>query len=655
MNPSDLQGWAKNLLEGLQDLDRTAGGLAGARGATAGPGFPSAGLPGVDPAEKILFPDRYEVLEELARGGMAVVFRARDLRLGREVALKALRPEVAGNSAAVSRMVREARAIASLNHPNILKLYDVAESPSPYLVVELVRGRTLEKVFAERGWGTRERVRVLEVVARALHAVHLKGVVHRDLKPGNIMVDFSGRVVVMDFGLAHLAGAETRLTRTGGPVGTPLYMSPEQVTGDPDRLDPRTDVYALGVILYEALTGQPPHCAGTAAALYHRILSEDPVPPRRLDRRVPADLETACLRAMARQPRDRYASALEFAEDLRRVLAEEPIAARPMGLGTRFARRIARRKGRLAAAACLLGCLALCAGLAETLRRKEAQLTAREAQLNGTQKEIIDHLAVTCEACLEAALDLRRAGTTAAMARHAAKVEEISARVRAELPGRAEPHYWWGRMLRALMRDREALAEQERALSKDPGFAPSRYERAILRARLAVEEARTGPSAAAQREALLDDLAKVEAGAAHLRPAELEGARALGDWLSGRADAARERLERAVREWPDLEEARSLLAEIEIERGRFAEAVWWLTEGAARDAGFAPYPARRGTAHAAWASSGGSPSVPLLRAAESDFEEALRLTPDPSSQAVLRESLRKCRELLGGSSAGTPR
>jgi tRNA A-37 threonylcarbamoyl transferase component Bud32 len=283
---------------------------------------------------------RFEILGPLGEGATAVVHRARDAALGRVVALKVLR---AGKLTDVlrERFRREARAVAGLSHPNVVTVYDAdAEADPPWLAMELVDGRPLSE--AEPG----ARLALLEKAARGVAAAHAAGIVHRDLKPANILVTASGEPKVGDFGLAHVLDTRSELTRTGTTLGTPLYMAPEQVEGRPEAISPRTDVYALGAMLYEILAGRPPIVGESLAELYRRIVAEDPAP-------LAGDAGRVALKALDKDPARRYADAGEFADDLRRHLNGEPVLARPLGVTGRFVRRNRRALvlGLLAAAA----------------------------------------------------------------------------------------------------------------------------------------------------------------------------------------------------------------------------------------------------------------------------------------------------------------
>ncbi|MBI2933201.1 MAG: serine/threonine protein kinase [Planctomycetes bacterium] len=405
-------------------------------------------------------PERYELLGELGRGGLAIVYRARDRLLDREVAIKMLRPEFAQQPKSLARMQREARAIASLDHRNIVRLYDVLNDA---LVMELVPGNCLDF----RALSLPDRLRALEDIARAVHVAHERGIIHRDLKPGNVLREQTGRVVVTDFGLAHLAETRSRLTRSGTTLGTPLYMAPEQIRGQP--IDRRADIYALGVMLYEAIAGQPPFQADTIAELYHKVLSRQPPPLKG----VPTDLVTLCDRTLAKEPRDRYSSSTALADDLARYLAGKPIQNRPMSSWTRLARHLGRRKA--VAGALILTGIFLSIGTITFLRLRQTR-----QDITDTRAALLEEMRSTSAASLEAVLDLRRVGKVDRMIEHAAKVFDACQKVTHDLPQLAEPHYLRGRMLRAQMRFVEALDEQQKALAKDPFYAPALYERLVL-------------------------------------------------------------------------------------------------------------------------------------------------------------------------------
>ena len=312
--------------------------------------------------------ERYDVLERIGAGGAAVVYRAFDRELQRPVALKVLR-ELPGE-AERERFRREARAAAALNHPNVVAVHDVGTTDErPYLVMELVEGTPLDAARADGAF-----LELLTQTARGVGAAHDRGIVHRDLKPGNVLVTRDGTAKVSDFGLA-LWSDSARLTRTGATVGTPLYMAPEQVKGD--AITTRTDVYALGAMLYEALTGRPPHTGKSAADLYARIVRDDPVKPRRLAPKAPAALESVALKALAKDPAARYADAHDFADDLQRYREGRPVVGRPQ----RFGRRAKRVSAAAVAIAGIAVAIVLFArdGVPEALRTKRERI---ETQLN---------------------------------------------------------------------------------------------------------------------------------------------------------------------------------------------------------------------------------------------------------------------------------
>lgn len=300
----------------------------------------------------------FRVLAELGRGGMGIVYRAYDTALARTVALKVLRWERVDDQAR-SRFVREAQAAARLEHENVVAVYAVVNPPDgpPYLVMRYVAGQTLrERIDAHGPLEAREAARLVAQVADGLAAAHRAGLVHRDVKPANIMLDSDlRRARIMDFGLVRILEQAGGATLEGTIPGTPEYMSPEQIR-DPAVVDERSDVYGLGVSLYEGLTGAVPF-RGTTTMVLQQVVSDEPISPRRLSDRVPRDLETVCLKAMAKEPGRRYQSAALLRDDLNRWLGGEPIRARPAGRlekAWRWCRRRPREATLLAAVAILV-------------------------------------------------------------------------------------------------------------------------------------------------------------------------------------------------------------------------------------------------------------------------------------------------------------
>ena len=301
---------------------------------------------------------RYQIETRLGEGATAVVYRAMDRELRRPVAIKVLRQGTAFTEIGRKRFHREAQVAGGISHPNIVAVHDSGEvGGQPYLVMELVEGQPLSAILSLRKYEQRTMVELLEKVARGVAAAHDKGVVHRDLKPANIMVTAQGEPKVGDFGLVHLMGSETGLTRTGATLGTPLYMAPEQISGGAAPISPASDVYALGAILYEILTGRPPHIGESVAEIYGKVVNEDPLPPRRLHAKAPRDLETVALKALERDPGRRYADARGFADDLRRHLDGDPVQARPATAVTRFVKWTRRHRAASSAGGVVLAAI----------------------------------------------------------------------------------------------------------------------------------------------------------------------------------------------------------------------------------------------------------------------------------------------------------
>jgi serine/threonine-protein kinase len=290
----------------------------------------------------------YVVTALLGRGGMGSVYCARHLRLGRMVALKM----ISGDHASPERLARfqaETLALARLQHPHIVQIYEVSESRGlPYFAMEFLEGGGLDRKLAGRPQPPKDAAGTVELLARAIDAAHQQGIVHRDLKPANILLTRDGQPKISDFGLVKRLEGDLSQTRTGDILGTPIYMAPEQVAGSHKAIGAGTDIYALGAILYEMLTGRPPFRGTTAVETFELIRSAEPVPVRRLQPGVPRDLETICLKCLEKAPDKRYASARALADDLGRFQANQPIAARRAGLAYRLG-KWARRRPALAA------------------------------------------------------------------------------------------------------------------------------------------------------------------------------------------------------------------------------------------------------------------------------------------------------------------
>jgi eukaryotic-like serine/threonine-protein kinase len=281
---------------------------------------------------------RYELDGIVGRGGMAEVFRARDIRLDRIVGVKTLRDDLARDQTFQARFRREAQSAASLNHPSIVAVYDTGEdmagnTPVPYIVMEFVDGRTLRDLLRDDRRLLPERAaEITDGVLRALDYSHRNGIVHRDIKPGNVMLTRSGEVKVMDFGIARaVSDSQMTMTQTAQVIGTAQYLSPEQARGE--RVDARSDLYSTGCLLYELLTGRPPFTGDSPVAIAYQHVKEDPVPPSQVDPEVPPWADAIVLKAMEKSPADRYQSAGEMRTDIQRALSGAPLAAPMPGNG----------------------------------------------------------------------------------------------------------------------------------------------------------------------------------------------------------------------------------------------------------------------------------------------------------------------------------
>ncbi|MFL5243941.1 MAG: protein kinase domain-containing protein [Gemmataceae bacterium] len=279
----------------------------------------------------------YEILGKLGRGGMGVVYQARHIQSQRLVAIKMLREGIQTGTDLAERFRREADVLASLKHPNIVDFVEVGrQGACAYFVMELVTGGSLARKLAGQPQPPRDAAELVETLARAIHASHQAGIVHRDLKPSNVLLTAEGKLKVSDFGLAKRLDSDIRQTSTGAILGTPGYMAPEQASGRTRAIGPATDIYALGVILYETLTGRVPFQAPTLLETLELVRSQDAVPPRHIRPDVPRDLETICLKCLHKDPARRYATAADLADDLRRYLEDRPITARKVGLRERL-------------------------------------------------------------------------------------------------------------------------------------------------------------------------------------------------------------------------------------------------------------------------------------------------------------------------------
>jgi serine/threonine-protein kinase len=296
--------------------------------------------------EPIVLGGRYRVEEELGRGGMAKVYRGNDTVLSRPVAVKILAPQFADDPSFVDRFRREAQAAARLNHPNLVSVYDTGSDDGVhFIVMEYVEGKTLADYLTGGGRIMPQRaIEIAEAVSQALTAAHAQGVIHRDIKPGNIMITPSGDVKVADFGIARMIASAETIAQTAAVLGTAAYLSPEQAQGQP--VDQRSDLYSLGCVLYEMVAGRPPFTGDSPVAVASKQVLEQPVPPSRLNPDVSPQLDAVIMRTLAKNPANRYESAEEFRRDLERARRGDPVEATPLLPESAATQVISRPGGR---------------------------------------------------------------------------------------------------------------------------------------------------------------------------------------------------------------------------------------------------------------------------------------------------------------------
>jgi hypothetical protein len=493
------------------------------------------------PADLPLLPG-YEILGELGRGGMGVVYKARQVRLQRLVALKMILAGAHAGPQELARFRREAEAVAQLQHPHIVQIYEVGEQKGqPYFSLEFVDGGSLAQKLAGTPLPAYQAAQLVETLARAVHAAHERDIIHRDLKPANVLLTAHGTPKVTDFGLAKRLDAGPGLTESGAIVGTPSYMAPEQARGKTKEIGPACDVYALGAIFYELLTGRPPFRAETPLDTVLQVLQDEPVAPSRLQPKLPRDLETICLKAMAKTPARRYATAQALAEDLRRFLNHEPITARSVGAYERVTKWVRRRPMVASLLAALLICLTVAGGsvvyglrqdvkrqteiaIQERANAQEQRRLAKEAQ---DERDNANNARAELEATLAQSL-LRPLGHQEGMVN---EFEREALRELAENPSR---RVWLLFIQKALDRPhtaRQLRNRRELALHATVGLDRSRRQQIeeLLLARL--RDDRTGPR-------VREDCALVGTALGNASPAFAGAvARALIDGMAKTSDA----------------------------------------------------------------------------------------------------------------------
>jgi tRNA A-37 threonylcarbamoyl transferase component Bud32 len=397
----------------------------------------------------------YELLEEIARGGMGVVYKARQKSLNRIVALKLILSGQLASDDEIQRFHTEAEAAANLDHPGIVPIYEVgALAGQHYFSMGYVEGQSLAAQISSRPLPPREAAETVCSVAEAVHFAHQAGVIHRDLKPANILLDRAGHPRVTDFGLAKRVKGDSHLTGTGQILGTPSYMPPEQATGSADQIGPVSDVYALGAVLYALLTGRPPFYAASPLETLVQVVRQEPVSPRQLNAQVPRDLETIALKCLEKNASRRYATAQELADELGRYLAGEPIQARPISPDERLWRWCRRHPARaVAAGTVLLSLLIVLVGGTWFNRRLQQQLRQTEAAEQQLQ------ITLTREAAERLDSDLKQLAT----------IPQLMA---ATLAHRSD---WTAEQLEAWMR--ESLQKDNRVFGTCVAFEPRQFDR----------------------------------------------------------------------------------------------------------------------------------------------------------------------------------
>ena len=282
------------------------------------------------PGQQLSYVGNYELLEEIARGGMGIVYKARQETLGRIVAVKMIVAGRLANEQDVQRFQSEAQAAASLQHPNIVSIHEVGQHEGwHYFSMDYVEGRDLSKILRENLLSANQAATYVRQMAETIHYAHQQGILYRDLKPSNILIDSQDQVYITDFGLAMRVEGGNDLTRTGQILGTPSYMPPEQAQGKRSLIGPGSDVYSLGAVLYECLTGRAPFRADSVLKTIEQVIHAEAASPRTLNAAIPRDLETICLKCLEKEPQRRYATAELLANDLGCFLKGEPIVARP--------------------------------------------------------------------------------------------------------------------------------------------------------------------------------------------------------------------------------------------------------------------------------------------------------------------------------------
>lgn len=391
---------------------------------TTGPNGPSSHhpiLPSVKPGDSLTYVGEYRILEEIARGGMGVVYRARHEQLGRDVALKMILTGALANRSEVDRFRREAKSAATLRHPNIVAVHEIGDHQgSHYFTMDYIESVSLSDRLREGSLPPIDAAKLLETIAQATHHAHKQGILHRDLKPANVLIDNLGQPHITDFGLAKTiiatdAESQAEITQTGQIIGTPSYMAPEQAAAKHQLVSVASDVYSLGGILYACLSGRAPFVAESTLETLRRVIHEEPLPTRILNPRVPKDLETVCLKCLSKEPHHRYHTADALAADLRRYLEGRPVVARPVNVFIKTW-RIAKRNPWPALALSLVVLIACISPLITIQQMRQSRLMSINSRKIQQQNDEITDLLNSQQRSLQLAIAAEKRATASATA-----------------------------------------------------------------------------------------------------------------------------------------------------------------------------------------------------------------------------------------------
>ncbi|MHC4941429.1 MAG: protein kinase domain-containing protein [Planctomycetota bacterium] len=439
--------------------------------------FDTHSQPVFAPIEALIGTDlgHYHIVDEIGRGSMGVVFEAAHKITKQSVALKVLPPHISGSDKVIRRFLREAESVAKLNHPNIVKIYDIGQKASLYFyAMELIDGDPLDEILKAGSLPTFKRVgKLMAQACEAVHFAHQHHIIHRDIKPGNIIVEQGDKVVITDFGLARQEKAAT-LTESGALVGTPIYMSPEQVIGKRGGVDPRTDIYSLGVTLYQMLAGYPPFQSESTQRILNLILEEEPVPPKRQRSHVPRPLSIIAMKAIEKDPDQRFQTAQEMGEELKRYLRGASIRSKPAGMVTRAMKRVKRHKviSVLAALSLLLALLFVIQAIYTSMELESSKLEQETRVVE--ERARVDKYYQNVQIAMDFLAHPSGLGvnlnTTVALLKEAVQL----------FPERPEAHFYLGKIYSMQGNNRDALLEFTEAIQYGPDFSEAYMERALI-------------------------------------------------------------------------------------------------------------------------------------------------------------------------------